>query len=104
MNKSVKDELDEILKLAPKDNKAIREDCQYLLNSEERFCRATTHTTCAKCRFYDPKYEVKIEKVVELVRSERQLAEQERKRLLKAHEKREEELIRRINFYRTCGT
>lgn len=104
MNIKTKKRLEEIINSSKQKNAPIQKDCQYLQNDSERYCKATTNTSCLKCKFYDPKYSVKAQLVVDALIASEYHAEQERKALTDMYEKKLDELRKNVTFYRTCGT
>lgn len=61
-----------------KDDVSRHDYCQYKAN-DDRFCLATSHKTCKKCRFFEPTIQSKFRIVVEKT--------EELKRIIKGHEK-----------------
>lgn len=66
MTKKQADEIERILREGGYTNpkKKDKSDCQYR-GTDERYCKATTQTTCDKCRFYEPTTFAKIRMLME---------------------------------------
>lgn len=41
-----------------------KEFCQFLVDNDDRYCRATTHTSCVGCRFYTLTFRGKLRALV----------------------------------------